>query len=114
MKIDKISHMKGGWFIGDFEPSLLKTKDFEVGYKFHPKGEDWPKHVHKQSDEYNLLFRGKMNIVINDEAVYEISEGDLFVIERGEWAAPEFLEDCHVITVKTPSIPGDKHVESIR
>ena len=28
MKIDKMSNMKGGWFIGDFQPSLLQTKDF--------------------------------------------------------------------------------------
>ena len=25
-----ISDFKGGWFIGDFNPSLLKTKDFEA------------------------------------------------------------------------------------
>ena len=35
-----------GWFIGDFEPSVLKTKDFEVGVLVHPKGEKWPAHFH--------------------------------------------------------------------
>lgn len=31
------TQMKGGWFVGDFEPTAYKTKDFEVAYKFHYK-----------------------------------------------------------------------------
>jgi len=49
--------MDGGWFIGDFEPSVLRTSDFEVCYKEHKKGEDWPRHYHKEATEYNLLLR---------------------------------------------------------
>ena len=33
MKIGKLRDMKRGWFIGDFEPSLLKTRDCEVAVK---------------------------------------------------------------------------------
>ena len=39
MKIKKINDMWRGWFIGDFEPSVLKTKEFEVGVLTHKKGE---------------------------------------------------------------------------
>ena len=30
MEIHKIKDMIGGWFVGDFEPTAYKTKDFEV------------------------------------------------------------------------------------
>ncbi|GIU68975.1 MAG: hypothetical protein KatS3mg002_0211 [Candidatus Woesearchaeota archaeon] len=33
MKTAKLSEMTKGWFIGNFEPSLHKTNDVEVGVK---------------------------------------------------------------------------------
>jgi hypothetical protein len=41
MKVGKLADMHRGWCIGDFAPSLLRTKDFEVGVLLHPKGEKW-------------------------------------------------------------------------
>jgi len=41
---------------------------------------------------------------------HTIKEGQFFVINPGEIADPIFLEDCELIVVKIPSIPGDKHV----
>lgn len=104
MKVSRIEDMTGGWFIGDFEPSLLKTHHFEVGYKLHEKGEKWPAHYHTGA-EYNFLMSGKMRICGEI-----ITAGDLFVIDPHEVAAPEFLEDCHVVVVKVPSKPGDKFI----
>ena len=95
--------MKNGWFIGNFEPSVLKTPDFEVGILKHSKGEKWPKHKHEQLEEYNYLLSGKM-IIHNTE----IHAGTIFVFQRGEIADPVFLEDCIVVVVKVPSVPGDK------
>jgi hypothetical protein len=42
----------------------------------------------------------------------KIVPGDIFVLEPYEIADPQFLEDCVVLCVKIPSIPGDKY-ESI-
>lgn len=106
MKIRKISDFKGGWFIGNFEPTLLKTEQFEVCYKYHHKDEIWPKHYHKIATEYNCLVSGSM--IIHDT---KLNPGDVFVIEPLEVADPVFLEDCCIIVVKTPSIPGDKYSE---
>jgi hypothetical protein len=104
MKIYNFKDMIGGWFIGDFEPSVLKTKDFEVCYKFHSKGEVWPKHYHKIATEINLLVSGKMKIR------NQIIEPDtIFVFDPEEVADPEFLEDCFLVIVKTPSAVGDKY-----
>ena len=104
MKIDKIDDMVGGWFIGDFEPSTLKRKDFEVGYKFHKKGEQWPVHYHKIGTEITYLIRGKM--IIQNQL---LTSGDVFTIYPNEIADPQFLEDCEVVIIKTPSVPGDKY-----
>jgi quercetin dioxygenase-like cupin family protein len=93
-----------GWFIGNFEPTLLKTDQFEVSILEHYKGQVWAKHYHAIGTEYNVLIKGSMSI--NGEL---INEGDIFVIEPNEVAEPEFFEDCVLVCVKTPSIPGDKY-----
>ena len=105
MKINKIEEMVGGWFIGDFEPSVLKTKDFEVCYKFHHAGEIWDNHYHKVATEINYLIRGKMNL-----SGIELNQGDIFTIYPDEISVPEFLTDCELIVVKTPSIKEDKYI----
>ena len=104
MIVDKIDRMIRGWFIGNFEPTIYKTDQFEVGYLRHKKGEIWKAHYHAVSTEYNYLIRGKM--IIQGR---ELNAGDLFVFEPGEIADPVFFEDCELIVVKTPSIPSDKH-----
>ena len=97
--------MKGGWFIGNFDPSALRTPDFEVGYKFHPKGEKWDKHYHKKGVEITYLIRGKMQIQNRI-----LTSGDIFTIFPNEIADPVFLEDCEVVIVKSPSVVGDKYI----
>lgn len=103
MKVTKLNTMRGGWFIGNFEPSVLKTDTFEVGLMSHKKGEAWPVHYHAKANEYNVLLEGRM-IIQNTE----LNIGDIFVIEKMEIADPVFLEDCKVLVVKVPSVPGDK------
>lgn len=104
MKTAKISDMTRGWFIGNFEPSVLKTEQFEVGILRHQAGESWPKHYHAMAVEYNVLIQGRMKI-----CEQEIVSGDIFYFEPNDIADPEFLEDCIICCVKTPSVPGDKH-----
>jgi quercetin dioxygenase-like cupin family protein len=102
---EKLNNMTRGWFIGDFEPSLLKTKDFEVGILTHKKGEEWPKHYHKIATEYTVLISGSMTICGE-----LIETGTIFILEPNEIADPVFHEDCTVVVVKTPSVVGDKYV----
>lgn len=107
MKIYEAKEMIGGWFVGDFKPTAYKTKKFEVCYKIHQQGEKWPKHYHKIATEINYLIRGKMTI-----GGKEIHAGQIFILKPGEIAEPNFLEDCEIIVIKTPSVVGDKY-ESI-
>jgi quercetin dioxygenase-like cupin family protein len=62
MKVNRIENMKGGWFIGNFEPTAYKTPEFEVSYKVHPKGEKWDFHYHTEITEINYLIRGEMTL----------------------------------------------------
>lgn len=105
MKITRIEDYKGGWFIGNFEPTSFKTESFEVCFKHHVKGEKWDNHYHKEATEINYLVKGKMRI-----QNIELNEGDIFTLYPYEVANPEFLEDCTVLIVKTPSIVGDKFI----
>ena len=47
MKISKLSKMKKGWFVGDFNPTLIKTQSAEVAVKHYKKGDSEECHYHK-------------------------------------------------------------------
>ena len=94
----------GGWFCGDFEPTAFHTKEFEVCYKIHEKGEIWPPHYHKIATEINYLMKGKM--VVQGKTLIA---GDVFIIDPGEVADPVFLKKCELIVIKVPSVKGDKY-----
>ncbi len=104
MKISRIEDYKGGWFIGNFEPTSFKTDKFEVCFKLHKQGEKWETHYHKIATEINLLIDGEMTIQGKN-----LKTGDVFVLEPWEIADPIFKTDCQVLIVKTPSIIGDKY-----
>lgn len=104
MNISNLKDYFRGWIIGDFENSILRTKDFEVGILTHLKDEVWPSHYHKEATEYNVLVKGKM--IANGK---ELNTGDVFIFEKGEIANPIFLEDCKLVIIKTPSSTSDKY-----
>ena len=104
MNIRKIDEMFRGWFIGNFEPSIVNTESFEVALLTHHKNEVWPKHYHKLADEVNVLISGKMTV-----NGIELHPGDILHVEKNEIVEPIFLEDCKLICVKFPSVLGDKY-----
>lgn len=104
MEIHSLKDFHRGWIIGNFNPSLLKVEGFEVGVLSHKKGEDWPRHVHKIATEYNVLLEGHLTI---DGTI--VKSGQIFIIYPGEITKAEFLEDCTILVIKVPSIPGDKY-----
>lgn len=105
MKIIKdVDQFKGGWFVGAFTPTAYNTTAVEVSYKTHYKDEIWPAHYHLLSDEINYLIQGEMEI--NGEL---LSAPCVFIIYKGETAAPKFFTDVKVIVVKIPGILNDKY-----
>lgn len=104
MKIDRIEDMKDGWFIGNFAPAAYSCEEVEVCHKIHPAGEQWATHYHKEAIEITYLIRGKMTIQNR-----VLISGDIFTIFPYEIADPDFIEDCEVLIIKLPSVPGDKY-----
>ena len=104
MKINNINEMKGGWFIGDFQPAVLKTQDFEVAHHHHPAGWSPEKHYHKLATEHNYVVSGRISIDGNI-----IKTGDIFTYEPGDIADLYCIEDTDIIVIKVPSIIGDKY-----
>ena len=106
MDVFNIDDFRGGWFIGDFEPSLLRTGDFEVGWKVHRADEGIEPHVHRRATEYNLVAAGVMDV-----NGHRLTPGMLFVLRPGERVdAVPVTSEVHVVCVKVPSIPGDKEL----
>lgn len=105
MKTFKLSKFTRGWFIGDFSPSLIKTKKFEVGVKTYKKGAKEHVHYHKKAQEITVIVSGSCRI---NERIFR--QGDIILLNPGEIAEFEALTDCINIVVKIPSVKGDKYV----
>lgn len=92
-----------GWFIGNFDGAIFRTKDFEVTYQKNPRGQT-ASHIHKIVHEITLIISGCQ--ICNGEM---FGPGDICILEPGDISQIEYLEETEVVTIKTPSIPSDKH-----
>lgn len=105
MRKATLKEMKGGWFIGNFDPSLFKTNACEVAVKQYKKGDKEGKHFHKIATEYTVIIKGKVRMF---NEIY--SEGDIVVVEPGDATDFEALEDSVNVVVKLPGANNDKYV----
>ena len=103
MKTAKLENMLKGWFIGNFEPTLLRTNGVEVAVKEYKKGDYEELHYHKIATEITVITQGrvKMNGV-----------EDIIVMEPGESTDFECLEDeTQNVVVKIPGVNNDKYLK---
>jgi len=108
MELFKLEDMKGGWFIGNFNPSLLPTDQVEVAVKKYKKGDYEPSHHHKIATEYTVIVTGEVEM--NGKPY---SAGDIIRIDPGESTDFRVLSEEVITTVvKLPSVAGDKYVNS--
>lgn len=105
MKKFELENMVRGWFVGNFEPSVLKTNEVEVGIKTYKKGDYEERHYHKVAIEITAIIDGsaKMNGVT-------YVKGDIIVIFPFEDTDFEALEDTKNVVVKIPSSTNDKYL----
>ena len=106
MKTAKLEDMIKGWFVGNFEPTLLRTNDVEVAVKSYKKGDYEEKHYHKIATEITVIVNGrvKMNGI-------EYKKGDIIVMEPNEATDFECLEDgTQNVVVKIPGANSDKYL----
>ena len=105
MNVANLEDMVRGWFVGNFQPTVLQTNDVEVAVKEYQTGfkEEW--HYHKIATEVTVVVRGKvkMNGV-------EYGEGSIIVVEPGEGTNFEVLESTITVVVKVPGANHDKYL----
>ena len=96
MRAARLENMVKGWFVGNFEPSLIKTNDVEVAVKVYHKG-DW--------EELTVVVQGKIKMF---DRIF--SANDIIVVEPGECTGFEALEDTINVVVKYPGANHDKYL----
>ena len=96
-----------GWIIGDFNPSVLKTKELDFGVMFYEAGEEHKPHYHKTCTEYIVFVSGRHRIT--GAITKEYSKGDICIIEPYEKTGYKCLESGALAVVKVPSGKGDKY-----
>ncbi len=106
MNSTNISEFFKGWFIGDFQPAVMQTRAFEVGFKEFSKGESEPRHKQLIATEITLVVSGI--VLINGN---KFRKGDIVTVQPNETVDFVALTDAQLVCVKTPSIPSDKIVE---
>ena len=105
MKTAKLEDMIKGWFIGNFEPTLLRTNDVEVAVKSYNKGDYEEKHYHKIATEITVIVSGKVKM-----NGIEYSKGDIVVMEPNEATDFECLENgTQNVVVKLPGANDDNY-----
>ncbi len=102
----KLDEMFKGWFIGNFEPSLLKTEDVEVGIKTYKAGDYEGFHYHKIATEFTAIVSGKAEM---SGVIY--SDGDIVKIEPLVQTDFKALTDVVTVVVKIPGASNDKYTD---
>lgn len=106
MKINRLEEMVKGWFVGNFDPVVLKTSDVEVAVKTYKKGDYEPPHYHKIATEITVIVEGKVRMY---GKLFEA--GDIITIYPGESTDFEALEDTINVVVKHPGAVNDKYIK---
>jgi hypothetical protein len=106
MEVAKIKDFLGGWFIGNFEPSLYKTNDVEIGIKYYKSGDREGHHHHKIATEFTAIISGK---VLMDGQIYE--SGEIIMIKPNISTNFEAITDTVTVVVKIPGANNDKYVD---
>ena len=104
MEIYKLEDMIKGWFIGDFEPSLYKTNDVEVGVKKYFAGDHENSHYHKIATEFTVIISG--TIEMNGVQYFA---NEIVKIIPGTRTNFRAITDVITVVVKIPGANNDKY-----
>lgn len=105
MEIYELKNFIKGWLVGNFEPSIIKTKEFEFAIKDYKKGDEEAAHVHKKADEITVIING--NFKMNDKI---LKAGDIVWIKPGEATDFFCLKKGSTAVIKKPSVKDDKYL----
>jgi mannose-6-phosphate isomerase-like protein (cupin superfamily) len=102
--VTELSKMVRGWFVGDFEPTAVRSAEFEAAVQYYKAGDREPWHVHRIATEVTVIVSGR--VLMNG---VEFAAGSVVVIQPGHGTDFIALEDTVTSVVKIPSVKGDKY-----
>jgi quercetin dioxygenase-like cupin family protein len=105
MKVRELNEFTKGWFVCNFEPSLLKTEDVECAVKLYAAGDGERPHYHAIATEITVVVSGE--VMMND---VPSSAGSIIVLEPNEASDFRAVTDAVTAVVKIPSVTGDKYI----
>lgn len=105
MKLNHIDEFIGGWFVGNFSPSIIHTDKYEIAVKRYKQGESEMAHYHAVATEITVIVEGCVRM--NGK---EYKKGDIIVMEPNEVTDFFAITDVTNVVVKTPSVIGDKYI----
>ncbi|MCD4526934.1 hypothetical protein [Nocardioides sp. cx-173] len=106
MNVAHLQDMVRGWFVGDFEPTLFRTGNVEVGVKSYAAGdyEDW--HYHRLATEITVIVSGEVEM--NGR---RYGAGEILVIPPREGTDFKALTEVTNVVVKLPGATDDKYLD---
>lgn len=104
--VARLDDMVRGWFVGDFSPAALRTRDSEVAVQRFAAGDREAAHVHRVATEVTLVLSGRATMCGR-----ELLAGDILTLPPGAVTSFHALEDTVTVVVKTPSVIDDKYLE---
>lgn len=104
MQVNQIENMFRGWFVGDFDPVVLRSTDVEVAVKSYSAGDGEAPHLHKVATEITVVISGKISM--NGQI---FGPGSILTMDPGEVANFSVISDAVTVVVKMPSIRDDKY-----
>ena len=103
MKQFRLDDMTNGWFVGDFTPAALRTRDAEVAVKRYAAGDREARHYHKVGTEITLVLTGEVRM-----SGTTCRAGEIIVLDPGEGTDFAAVTDATTVVVKLPSVAADK------
>ncbi len=103
LQLFSLKDFAGGWFVGDFAPTLLATTAAEVAVKYYKAGDRESAHVHRIATEFTVITSGRVRM-----SGREVGAGTVVLIPAGCATDFEALTDVCTTVVKLPSVRGDK------
>lgn len=104
MEKGNLKEMFKGWFIGNFEPTLFSTDEFEIAIKRYAAGDYEEKHVHKVATEFTIIVEGEVEM----NGVKYVKD-DIVIIKPNEYTDFRCLTDVVTTVVKVPCVKDDKY-----
>ena len=100
----RLEQMVKGWFIGDFEPTVFSTSEFEVAVKHYEAGDFEEAHYHAIATEVTVVVSGTVEMCGGLH-----SDGSILVLSPGDATAFRAVTQAVTAVVKYPCVRGDKY-----